>query len=246
MPYTTNRGHKIYYTLEGEGPLFIFQHGFLDNAECWKESGYVDRLKADFKVACIDSLAHGKSDKPEDAGSYVLSQRASDIVAVMDDIGEKKAHLLGYSMGGWLGVGVAKHFPERLISLMIAGWDCIDGLATVFRPFGIERIDFDPFFEQAKEFMPELTEWVTEDDKVALELCFNQLFDLEGSKEAVLSLNVPVLLWDGQEDPYHGPMQRFAEENSFAFISTPGDHSSAMRNNADVVTREIRNFLGYA
>ena len=244
MPYTANRGHKIHYTIEGEGPLLILQHGYFDSAASWKELGYVDGLKSDFTVACVDSLAHGKSDKPADGDSYFLSQRAGDIVAVINDIGEEKAHLLGYSMGAWLAVGVAKYYPERLESLTIAGWDCIDGMATPFKLFGIEKMDFNTFFEGAKSGAPELTEWVTEDLKEPLEKCFNQLYDLEGSKEAVLALDVPILLWDGEEDPYHGPMQKFAKENGFSFISTPGDHIAATMNNADIVIQEVKNFLG--
>ena len=244
MPFAHNRDHKIHYTVEGEGPLIILQHGFLDNSESWKEAGYVEGLKAELKVACVDSLGHGKSDKPTDAESYLQSHRAGDLIAVIDDIGEKQAHLLGYSMGGWMAVGVAKYFPERLKPLMIAGWDCVDGMATAFRPMGVDRIDFNTFFDGAKSIAPELTEWVTDDLKEPLALCYEQLYDLEGSKEAVLAFKKPILLWDGQDDPYHDPMQKFAKDNGFTFVSTSGDHILAMMDSAHIVTREIKDFIG--
>jgi len=202
-------------------------------------------LKTDFKVACIDSLGHGKSDKPTDADSYHQSQRAGDIVAVIDDLSEKQAHVLGYSMGAWMAVGVAKYYPERLLSLMIAGWDCVDGMATPFRQLGIERMEFDAFFEGAKSALPpEMLEWVTDEVKESLASCYEQLYDLEGSKEAVLALTKPVLLWDGQDDPYHEPMQNFADENGFKFISTTGDHILAMMDNAHIVIPAIKDFIG--
>ncbi len=73
--------------------------------------------------------------------------------------------------------------------------------------------------------------------------CFEQLYDLEGSEEAVLSLNVPVLFWDGKDDAYHDPMQKYANSNGFSFVSTSGDHLLAKINSAGVITREIKRFL---
>jgi len=80
----------------------------LGSGESWHENGYVERLADQFKVVCVDSLGHGQSDKPATAKSYHQSERAGDIVAVIDAVGEDRAHLIDYSMVGWLSAGVAR------------------------------------------------------------------------------------------------------------------------------------------
>lgn len=243
MPDVSHRGCSIHYEVEGSGPLIVLQHGFFSNQSTWKESGYVDGLKESFTVATVDSLGHGESDKPTEPERYRLAERAGDIVAVIDALGEDKAHVLGYSMGGWLAVGVAMHYPDRVRSLMIAGWDCVEGMDSLYRAMGMEPMDFDTFLNAARAVAPELVEWVTDDDVGALAPCFAELGDLSGSERTVLSLGFPVLLWDGREDPYHAPMQAFAAAHGFEFLSTPGDHVGAMEGNAALVVPAIRSFL---
>jgi len=232
MPFAINRDYRIHYTIEGSGPLVVLQHGLLSSGESWKEAGYVDSLTESFTVACLDSLGHGQSDKPIDAQAYRQSQRAADIVAVMDHIGADKAHLIGYSMGGWMSVGVARYFPERLDSLVIGGWDCVNGMSYVSSAMGIEMNSIDQLLTAAEAMAPDLVAWVTPEIRPALGACFNALAELDGASDAVCGLNAPVTLWDGTEDPYHDPMKAFAAENGLGFISTSGDHLGAMINNA--------------
>ena len=123
MPFARNRGQRIHYTVDGSGSLVILQHGLLMDADSWTQSGIVDALADGFRVACVDSLGHGLSDKPSDPELYVQEQRSGDIVAVIDDLGYDRAHLVGYSMGGWLSVGAVKHYPKRLSSVILGGWD---------------------------------------------------------------------------------------------------------------------------
>ncbi|MHC6151968.1 alpha/beta fold hydrolase [Bradyrhizobium elkanii] len=101
MPFANHRGQRIHYTVEGSGPLIVLQHGLLLDAASWKQCGVVDALADRFRVACVDSLGHGLSDKPADPALYNQAQRAGDIVAVIDDLGGERAHVVGHSMGGW-------------------------------------------------------------------------------------------------------------------------------------------------
>lgn len=40
---------------------------------------------------------------------------------MLDSLGIERAHYWGYSMGGWIGFGMAKHAPQRLRALIIGG-----------------------------------------------------------------------------------------------------------------------------
>ena len=44
MPFAVHRGHRIHYTIEGEGPLVVLQHGLLMDGDAWKQAGFVDAL----------------------------------------------------------------------------------------------------------------------------------------------------------------------------------------------------------
>src|SRR5690349_16497888 len=102
MPFVEHRGQRIHYTVDGDGPTIVLQHGVLMSGESWKQGEIVDALADRYRVVCVDSLGHGKSDKPPEAALYHQRQRAGDIVAVLDDLGCARAHLVGHSMGAWL------------------------------------------------------------------------------------------------------------------------------------------------
>src|SRR4051794_20925941 len=238
MPFVINRGQRIHYTVDGSGPLVVLQHGLLMDANSWANSGFVAALADRFCVACIDSLGHGFSDKPSDPELYRPRQRAGDIVAVIDTLGYQRAHLLGYSMGGWIAVAVARYHPDRVSTLVIGGWDPVNGLPA--GPGG--PVTFDPFMILARRAAPELTTWVTPEIKPAARACFEALSELEGG-ETMKSAGFPVLLWQGQNDTGHDPMQAFARSSGLPFLSGSGDHITAVLRPDAGTIREIRSFF---
>jgi pimeloyl-ACP methyl ester carboxylesterase len=42
MSYADNRGIRIHYRVEGEGPPLVLQHGFTQSIDDWYEAGYVE------------------------------------------------------------------------------------------------------------------------------------------------------------------------------------------------------------
>jgi pimeloyl-ACP methyl ester carboxylesterase len=72
-------------------------------------------------VILVDARGHGGSDKPHDPAAYPLETRAADVVAVLDALDIVRSHYWGYSMGGWIGFGMAKFAPERIDRLVIGG-----------------------------------------------------------------------------------------------------------------------------
>jgi pimeloyl-ACP methyl ester carboxylesterase len=121
MAYADNRGVRIHYRIEGSGPPLVLQHGFTQSIDDWYEPGYVDALKRDYRLVLVDARGHGDSDKPHEAGVYPLENRVGDVVAVLDALAIEKAHFWGYSMGGWIGFGMAEFAPKRVDRLVIGG-----------------------------------------------------------------------------------------------------------------------------
>ena len=223
MPYVTSRGSQIHYSAEGSGPPVVLLHGLLSNAESWKRWGFVDALADGYRVACVDSLGHGLSDRPADESLYGLEARSRDVVAVIDDLGFERAHVLGYSMGGWLSVGLAKYHRERLSSLIVGGWDIVHG-PEAFGP------------------SPGMTKWAATAEP-GLRACWNALADVRGARDAVVSAGVPVLLWSGRDDPSHEPMRTFGAAEGLEFLSTAGSHNGAIWKYGAESARGIRAFL---
>lgn len=224
MPFVTHRGQRIHYTVEGSGPLVVLQHGLFMDAASWKANGIVDALKGRRRVVCVDSLGHGLSDKPADARLYDQDQRAGDLAAVIDALGEEKAAVLGYSMGAWMAVGLARRYPQKVSSLVVGGWDLVNGVPKT--PQG--PLTFDLFMAFARATAPALVAWVTPEIEPAMRACFETLGQLDGAREAVLGGGFPVLLWNGAQDPYHAPMQAFAAAEGLPFLSSPGGHVPAI------------------
>jgi len=59
---------------------------------------------------------------------YAVEDLAADAMAILDDYGITEAHLLGMSLGGYIGQMIALDHPERIISLTLIaseplGWD---------------------------------------------------------------------------------------------------------------------------
>jgi len=239
MPYVTHRGQRIHYTVEGEGPLVVLQHGLFMDSESWRANGIVDALKGRHRVACVDSLGHGLSDKPADPALYAQDQRAGDLAAVIDDLGESSAAVFGYSMGAWMAVGLARHHPEKVSRLIVGGWDLVNGV-----PKGPQGpLTFDIFMAFARATAPALVGWVTPEIEPAMRACFEALGQLDGAPEAVLGGGFPVLLWDGREDPYHAPMQAFAAAQGLPFLSSDGGHVPAIVTPGTETVRQLVGFL---
>ena len=123
MSYAINKGVRIHHEIVGNGPPLILQHGFTQSIKDWHRAGYVEALKPHYQLILVDARGHGQSDKPHDAAAYPLSSRVNDIVAVMDSIGILRASYWGYSMGGWIGFGMAMEARARLRAIIIGGQD---------------------------------------------------------------------------------------------------------------------------
>jgi hypothetical protein len=65
----------------------------------------LQELPDEFRLIYVDHRGLGRSDKPRDAEAYAMSLRVGDAVAVSDELGMERAHCIGNSWGGRLGVG---------------------------------------------------------------------------------------------------------------------------------------------
>ncbi|HJT42266.1 MAG TPA: alpha/beta hydrolase [Rhizomicrobium sp.] len=116
-------GITLAYEQQGEGPAIVLVHGFgSSRMQNWKSTGWYGGLTAaGFSIVAMDCRGHGDSGKPHNEKLYGHDRMAQDIVAVMDACALPQARILGYSMGGFIGLRLLAAHPERVVKLAIAG-----------------------------------------------------------------------------------------------------------------------------
>jgi hypothetical protein len=95
----------------------------------------------------------------------------------------------------------------------------------------------------AKRTAPALVEWITPAFEPGVRACFEVLGQLEGAREAVLTGEFPVMIWEGWDDPHHDARKNFAAANGLRFLSTAGDHLGMLFLHGPESARGIRAFL---
>lgn len=122
--YFDSAGVRIHYTDEGRGEPVILVHGFANPANFqWRRTGRIEALSKEYRVIALDNRGHGRSGKPHDPEQYSI-QMAEDLVRLMDHLDIEKAHIVGYSMGGFITLKMVTSHPDRVLSAAAcgAGW----------------------------------------------------------------------------------------------------------------------------
>lgn len=103
----------ITHSVAGEGEPLLLLNGGLMTMAAWGE--VASTLERDFKVIRCDFrgqfLSPGVPEPSFDA-------HAADAIAVLDALKVERAHLVGTSFGGFVGVHLAARHPERAASLV--------------------------------------------------------------------------------------------------------------------------------
>lgn len=69
-------------------------------------------LQNDFEVHSFSFQGHGGSELPKN--EFTIAGFANEVIAFLDENQIDSAPIFGYSMGGYVGLYLAKHFPERI------------------------------------------------------------------------------------------------------------------------------------
>lgn len=90
-----------YWAAGDQGSPIILIHGIGQYVEHWKSA--ISALAAHHQVFAVDLPGHGKTDKPLDF-SYTINDLSQIVKDFMSTLGIKKAHIVGHSLGGMVGV----------------------------------------------------------------------------------------------------------------------------------------------
>jgi 3-oxoadipate enol-lactonase len=117
MPFVQVRDIDVYYELHGAGPRVVLISGTGGDLRVNPRRGH-GVLEGNCEVLMYDQRGLGQTSKPD--VSYTMADYADDCVALMDEFGWQRAHLMGISFGGMVAQHVALRHPERVDRLVLA------------------------------------------------------------------------------------------------------------------------------
>lgn len=127
MPKFSNGGVEIAFDDQApHGPAertMVLVHGFASNRkEGWRRTGWYAALeRRGVRCIALDQRGHGESAKLYDPQAYQRERLASDVIALLDELGLQQVDLFGYSMGARTALAAAAAAPERISNLILGG-----------------------------------------------------------------------------------------------------------------------------
>ena len=247
-PYGNNEkaGHyvqagdaKIYYEVYGTGkPLFVFHGGGVGTP--YEMRQLIDKLRQDYQVIAVSTRGHGRSEIGHSPLTY--EQKAEDMLAVMKEITNEPAVLLGFSDGAYTAYKVASMYPERVDRVVAIGAGTLKPgfFSGEMKVADLANIDA-AFIEQQKKIMPEPERYQ--------EFCDNYMAfwsKMEVGEDFLKTIQCPVLLMAGDEDD-HAPMVTMVEAEQYipnaSLCIIPKAWHSAFNDNFPVTWVAMQGFL---
>ncbi|HST35232.1 MAG TPA: pyrimidine utilization protein D [Allosphingosinicella sp.] len=145
----------LWYEWHGpdDGEVLILSAGLGGSASYWTPN--LSALAGRFRVLAYDHRGTGRSDRrlPD---ALTVEDMAIDLLALMDELGIERAHVLGHALGGLIGMAAALAAPERIGRLVVInGWGrlephtarCFDARLSLLRDSGPEAyLSAQPIF----------------------------------------------------------------------------------------------------
>lgn len=103
-----------------EAPTLLFCHGYLGHRGIWDE--IAPAFSHSHQILLVDLPGHGQS--PSFSACHTMEFMAEKLVELLDEKQIQQVHLVGHSMGGYVGLALLERYPERLLSLILVNSTC--------------------------------------------------------------------------------------------------------------------------
>jgi pimeloyl-ACP methyl ester carboxylesterase len=119
MPSFRYAGHRLAYTIHGDGPrTCVLVHGLLLSQKMHEPLARALAERGN-RVVTLDLLGHGRSDRPRDMTAYSMSFFGEQMIALLDHLEVDEAVLAGTSLGANSTLEAAAFAPERVRGMVI-------------------------------------------------------------------------------------------------------------------------------
>jgi pimeloyl-ACP methyl ester carboxylesterase len=119
MPFANSKGVQLYYEEAGKGFPIVFVHEFAGDLRSWEpQLRYFSRR---YRCIAFNARGYPPSDVPEKVSQYSQAIATDDIANVMRELGLRKAHIVGCSMGGYAALHFGLTYARLARSLTVVG-----------------------------------------------------------------------------------------------------------------------------
>lgn len=106
--------HDIVYLEGGKGPTILMLHGITADSGNWTR--FARHFTDKYHVVIPDLPGFGDSSRIQSA-SYSIPAQSERVHQLMQALGVQQFHLVGNSMGGYIGAYYAAHYPQQVLTL---------------------------------------------------------------------------------------------------------------------------------
>ncbi len=230
---------EVSYTVDGPAgaPVVVLATSLGATRGMWDPQ--VPALAERYRVVTYDTRGHGESPAPP--GPYTVDDLVDDLLALLDRVGARRAHVAGLSLGGMTAMRLAAREPSRVDRLAL--------LATSARPDpevfaqravqvrsggtaplapGIAARWLTPAYAAAHpELVARLEAMIAGADDEGYAACAEAVAAFDG-REDLARITAPTLVVSGAEDPALPPPHQQAIADGIAGASlltvSPGAH----------------------
>ncbi|MFE9581075.1 3-oxoadipate enol-lactonase [Nocardia sp. NPDC006044] len=218
-----------------EGPAVVLSGSLGSDTRMW-EPQVAALTEAGYRVVRYDHRGHGGSPVPP--GPYSLADLGSDVLALLDRLHIRRAHFVGLSLGGMVGMWAGQHAPDRLRTLTLcctsaelgppSGWA---DRAAVVRAHGTGAVAeavvgrwFTPRWRAAHpELVTGYTDMVAATVSEGYAACCAAIETMDIAPR-LATISAPTLVIAGADDPATPPphAERIADAIPLARLETVG------------------------
>ncbi|MDE0157078.1 MAG: alpha/beta fold hydrolase [Gammaproteobacteria bacterium] len=108
---------KLFVQQSGEGEPLILIHGLGMSSALWINQ--IPVFSQRFHTVAVDLRGFGQSSHPDGPGDYAIDILAEDIAVLIERLDLGRCHILGTSMGGFIGQALALAHPNLCRSLLL-------------------------------------------------------------------------------------------------------------------------------
>jgi len=119
MPFAKSKDVQLYYEEAGKGFPIVFVHEFSHDLRSWE--GQLRHFSRRYRCIAFNARGYPPSDVPGSASQYSQAIAADDIANVMRDLGVRRAHIIGCSMGGYATLHFGLRYARMARSLTVIG-----------------------------------------------------------------------------------------------------------------------------
>ena len=230
---------EVSHTVDGpeDAPVVVLSNSLGATRAMWDPQ--VPVLAERYRVVTYDTRGHGTSPAP--AGPYSLDDLVDDVLALLDRVGARRAHVAGLSLGGMTALRLAAREPQRVHRLAVlcssaktepqgfldrAAAARADGTAS-FAPAVVSRWLTPSYAAEHPDLVARLEAMVAGADDEGYAACAEVVGRVD-LREDLSRITAPTLVVSGAEDPALPPAHQQAIADGIAgaelLTVSPGAH----------------------